>query len=266
MLYVFVNVNLYYRIEIVIHDCVLTRYYPCTLTPRTQEEREGHTGVAWRPMQIYPPKFLNKYVEGVNLHWPQGYPRYGPPVLPVAGSAIVPNIHCALLSAGACLEHAISPQHLSNVAQWPDCESLLGVVRNHPTSSVPIKPSDCEVMPMDIMNDLDIHDAVLIEVYIPLLTTVFEQDFSSKMTSSEKPVSHSSAVDAFCFRVTLVSFRLGHCLKFVCFFDGFVVASAWASACFHTTASLFGPTTLLLYSLLSSSFFPISRFHLFSSR
>jgi hypothetical protein len=106
------------------------------------------------------------------------------------GSANVLEINCAHTSAAASPEHLISRHRFSGSReiQEPKVEHH----RVEVTSA--LQSSDCDVIPMDVRTESDIPDAVLLEVHIPLPTTVVDQDPPSQLVSSDMPVSLASVV------------------------------------------------------------------------
>jgi hypothetical protein len=106
------------------------------------------------------------------------------------GSANVFTINCAHTSAAASPKHLISPPRSSGFPEIREPD-----VEHHRVEVTPaLQSSDCDVVPPDVRTESDIPDAVLLEVHIPLPTTVVDQDPTSQLVSSDMPVSLASVV------------------------------------------------------------------------
>jgi hypothetical protein len=111
-----------------------------------------------------------------------------------AGSPNVLSVPCENPSTAASPRHLSSPQRLLTVEQVPAPESFDALERNLLAST-----SDSAAMPVDNKSDSDIPDAVLLEVHIPLPSSVVVPDPEPMTNPSDNPVSHPVQGKLFCF-------------------------------------------------------------------
>ncbi len=111
-----------------------------------------------------------------------------------AGSANVLSIPCENPSPAASRRHLSSPQRLLTIELVPAPESFDAVERDRQAST-----SDCDATRVDNKSDSDIPDAVMLEVHIPLPSSVVVPDPAPMTNPSDNPVSHPVQGKRFCF-------------------------------------------------------------------